>query len=198
MRICFLGDSFVNGTNDPHCLGWVGRVSARARAGGCDLTPYNLGIRRDTSQDIAARWQIEAALRLPEDMDGRLVFSFGVNDCCDENGCRRIAATDTIATVRQILTMAAERYPTLMVGPPPIAEAAINARIGKVSAALAALCCDLGRPYLDAFTPLATSPVWMAEVAATDGAHPGAAGYDVLAELVQGWPAWIEWMTPHL
>lgn len=27
MRICFIGDSFVNGTGDDTCLGWVGRIS---------------------------------------------------------------------------------------------------------------------------------------------------------------------------
>ncbi|MBC7951809.1 MAG: lipase [Rhodospirillaceae bacterium] len=192
MRICFLGDSFVNGTNDPHCLGWVGRVVAHARADGCDLTCYNLGIRRDTSVNVAARWQTETALRLPQDVDGRLVFSFGVNDCCDEDGRRRVPLGTTLETAHRMLTEV--RHPTLMVGPPPIAEAAINARIGELSAALAALCGELHVPYLETFTPLAANPVWMTEIAATDGAHPGAAGYGVLAELVQDWAAWHEWV----
>jgi acyl-CoA thioesterase I len=196
MRICFLGDSFINGTNDPHCLGWVGRVSARARQGGCDLTCYNLGIRRDTSLDIAARWQAEIAARLPKDVDGRLVFSFGVNDCCDEDGRRRVALGKTLETAHRLL--AAPRRLTLMIGPPPIADKTINARIGELSAALAVLCGKLGVPYLEIFPPLSANPVWMAEVAAHDGAHPAAAGYDVLAELVQHWPAWRGWMTPHL
>ena len=29
MRICFFGDSFVNGTGDDECLGWVGRNELR-------------------------------------------------------------------------------------------------------------------------------------------------------------------------
>ena len=56
MRLCFIGDSLVNGTGDPTGLGWVGRVTASARRRGHDVTTYNLGIRRDTSADIAARW----------------------------------------------------------------------------------------------------------------------------------------------
>jgi lysophospholipase L1-like esterase len=71
MRICFFGDSFVNGTGDDDGLGWVGRVVARARQGGRDVTAYNLGIRRDTSADVAARWVGEARLRLPHEHDGR-------------------------------------------------------------------------------------------------------------------------------
>lgn len=31
MRICFIGDSFVNGTGDPECLGWAGRICVTAR-----------------------------------------------------------------------------------------------------------------------------------------------------------------------
>jgi acyl-CoA thioesterase-1 len=31
---------------------------------------------------MLARWQREAEARLPSEHDGRLVFSFGANDCC--------------------------------------------------------------------------------------------------------------------
>ena len=60
MRICFIGDSFVNGTGDDDCLGWTGRICSAARRRGRDITLYNLGIRRDTTADIAARWEREA------------------------------------------------------------------------------------------------------------------------------------------
>lgn len=30
IRICFVGESFVNGTGDPAFLGWTGRVCANA------------------------------------------------------------------------------------------------------------------------------------------------------------------------
>jgi acyl-CoA thioesterase-1 len=55
MRICFFGDSFVNGTGDDDALGWVGRAVASARHAGRDVTAYNLGVRGDTSADVAAR-----------------------------------------------------------------------------------------------------------------------------------------------
>src|SRR6202011_3560744 len=101
IRICFFGDSMVNGTGDDACLGWVGRVCAAARRRGRDLTCYNLGIRRDTSADVLARWQREAEARLLPEHDGRLIFSFGANDCCpgeDIGGARagpRVGAGNT-------------------------------------------------------------------------------------------------------
>ena len=44
IRICFVGDSFVNGIGDETALGWVGRVCALAHTHGFPLTSYNLGI----------------------------------------------------------------------------------------------------------------------------------------------------------
>lgn len=190
MRICFLGDSFVNGTNDPTCLGWTGRVCALARQRGHDVTHYNLGIRRDTSRDVAARWQAECAARLPPDVPGLLVFSFGVNDCCDDGAGCRVKMHDTVDTARAVLSEAIRRHPVLMVGPPPIADDTANTRIRTLSPALAALCETLGVPFLDVFSPLSTHETWRIETAADDGAHPRAAGYAALAELVAAWPAW--------
>jgi acyl-CoA thioesterase-1 len=86
IRICFIGDSFVNGTGDDTALGWVGRVCAAARGRGVGLTAYSLGIRRDTSVDVLARCEREWSRRLPAGIDGRIVLSFGVNDTVIEDG----------------------------------------------------------------------------------------------------------------
>jgi lysophospholipase L1-like esterase len=96
LRICFIGDSFVNGTNDPECLGWTGRVAASAQRKGYNLTSYNLGIRRETSNDIAQRWLHEARLRLPDGCKPFVVFSFGVNDTTLESGKVRIAEAQSV------------------------------------------------------------------------------------------------------
>ena len=186
MRICFFGDSFVNGTGDPDFLGWVGRVCARSSVP--DLTAYNLGIRRDTTSDIAARWRDEATRRLPDEVDGRLVFSFGVNDAVQ-------GKTDTLANARAILAEASAWKPTLMIGPAPIEDAGVNVRVAALSQSLGRLCAELGAPFLPVFDPLAASPLWMAEVASQDGAHPGANGYELLAGLVSGWSAWRDWVA---
>lgn len=194
MRICFLGDSFVNGTGDPDCLGWVGRVCASARRQGRDLTSYNLGVRRETSADIAARWREEVARRLPAGIDGRLVFSFGVNDTTPEGGRPRVPLLASLANARAMLGEAAGQYPTLMVGPPPVAAPELNLPIARLSAGFAVVCAEIGVPYLDIHTPLSSSPVWMGEVALGDGSHPGAGGYALLAGEVQRWAAWRAWL----
>lgn len=194
MRICFIGDSFVNGTGDPTGLGWVGRAAAAARRRGHDVTTYNLGIRRDTSADVATRWQEEVSRRLPADIDGRLVFSFGANDCIVENGAPRVAAERSLENARSILGAAKARHPILMLGPPPLPLGDAEPRVAALSQEFQALAAALDLPYLDLHTPLAAIGLWRIELAAGDGAHPGAAGYALIADLVEGWAPWREWL----
>lgn len=194
LRIAFFGDSFVNGFGDPDGLGWVGRVGAAAIARGHTVTSYNGGIRGDTSADVRARWRDEAARRLPAAEPRGLVFAFCVNDGLSVAGRQALAREATIANARDILAAAKAFAPTLMIGPPPIADDAVNARMRGLTAAFAATCRDLAVPFLDVFDALQSSSAWSRELAAGGGAHPGRAGYQALAALVDGWAAWRAWL----
>lgn len=195
MRICFIGDSFVNGTGDDDCIGWAGRLCAEARRRGRDVTCYNLGIRRDTSADIAARWEREAIARLPPEHDGRLVFSFGVNDCVHDGAARpRVAEDQSIAHAGAILSRAQAWRPTLMIGPPCTADAALDLRVGRLSDRLGAVCADLAVPFLPVFAVLQASAAWNAEARRGDGVHPNREGYARLCALILAWPPWRGWV----
>jgi lysophospholipase L1-like esterase len=196
IRIFFFGDSIVNGTGDDACLGWVGRICSAARRRGIDLTCYNLGIRRDTSTDILARWQIEARARLPDQYDGRLVFSFGANDCCpgDDVGGVRVAPERAIANANAILQVALAWRPTLMVGPLPICDEMVDPKIRSLSAGFAALCSRLNVLYLDMFDFVAASSIWRDESAAGDGVHPNEGGYGLVARTIDARPEWRDWI----
>lgn len=191
MRICFVGDSFVNGTCDPEFLGWTGRVCLCIREMGYNITYYNLGIRGETTADILARWPGEVNRRLTSEEAGAIVFSFGVNDTTIENGKLRVEFEDSVENGRKILEDARGRSPILMVGPPPISDPEQNLRISHLSEKFNSVCEQLSIPYLDVFPFLQSSAVWMGEIAANDGAHPGATGYRELARLVQNWEAWL-------
>ena len=45
-------------------------------------------------------------------------------------------------------------------------------------------------PVIDVFQPLEADGLWRAEALAWDGAHPGAGGYQRMADLVAAHPAW--------
>jgi lysophospholipase L1-like esterase len=71
-----------------------------------------------------------------------------------------------------------------------IADEAQNERIAELVGYQRQICEGFEIPYLDVFTLLRRSPVWMAEVRSGGGAHPNAAGYAELARLVLSWSAW--------
>ncbi|WNF00647.1 GDSL-type esterase/lipase family protein [Streptomyces luomodiensis] len=194
IRICFIGDSFVQGIGDPEHRGWVGRV---LEATGGDITAFNLGIRRDTSEDVLRRCWQEVLPRTLPGSDNRLVVSFGSNDMVQENGTVRVGAARTVENLASILEEARRQAITpLVVGPPPVVDAGGEhlRRTAALADEMAALCRSQHVPFIATTLELADDPVWTREALAGDGAHPGRGGYQRLAELVGAgqWRAWIE------
>jgi lysophospholipase L1-like esterase len=196
IRICFIGESFVNGTGDSSHLGWTGRLCKALSQQAYQVTYYNLGIRGETSAELILRWQSEVERRLRVGHNNRIVFSFGTNDTTMESNKLRVEYADSLKNTRQILSQAKCRYPVLMVSPPPTADSETRDRLQELSKGFAAICQELEIPYLDVFTPLLSSAIWMTDVKAGDGSHPKAAGYAELAQLVQNWSAWSSWFNP--
>jgi len=195
MKICFFGDSFTNGTADEEYLGWVGRVCANRRKAGAVLTMYNLGIGGNTSADIMGRWQQEAQARIGGRSDGYLVFSFGTNDCAKgEDGRARLPQNERLKNARAILVSAPKLWPTLFIGPLPIADDPVaNKRISDLSRQLGVFARTHKVPYLDVFSTMHKSDAWNNACLAGDGAHPGSDGYKMIADMVDSWDAWQAW-----
>ncbi len=181
IRICFIGDSLVNGVGDPEYLGWTGRICAYARRKGHYVTHYNLGVRGHTSADIASRWRDEAGRRLyppNSTIEPRIVFSFGTNDTLVIGGQRRVSFEQSVGNTSRIVSEARTLCPALMVGPSPISDEIRQDEIKALS---------------DVFDRLLASEAWMGEIAVGDGAHPGANGYNALARIVHDWSGWLSW-----
>lgn len=195
IRICFLGDSYVQGTGDDECLGWVGRVCASARRAGHNVTAYNLGVRRETSADIARRWQAECQPRLLPTTENYVVFSFGANDASILDGERRVGEDQTLTNLRNMLDSAKERWRTLVIGPPAVPDEPQNTRLMPLSQRMDEVARQAGVPYLALFPQTVNDSTWLDEVRRNDGAHPRAAGYARIAALIEAWPAW--WFRPR-
>ncbi|GAP31122.1 lipase [Nocardia seriolae] len=194
LRVCFIGESFVAGVGDQKCLGWAGRLASRAIGAGQPLTYYNLGIRRENSTELRERWAGECAPRLPEGADCRVVISTGVNDTQFENGSPRVDPDDALRNMAAILREVRERgWQAMVVAPPPNVDDEHNARIVALDGRYADLCEETKVPYLRAHQPLRENQIWMRDIAAGDGYHPGAAGYDEFAALLA--PHWLLWLA---
>nr|WP_269330030.1 GDSL-type esterase/lipase family protein [Kineosporia babensis] len=197
LRTCFVGDSFTAGVGDSTALGWTGRVSAAAiREGarqGYAFTGYNLGIRRDTSQDIAARIVAETTPRLSPAEDARVVLAFGVNDTTlAGHGHPQVSAEQTLQALRSIQ----RQMPAtglFFVGPPAIDNEEQNERIAVLDTHLSGLCRELDIPHVSSFSSTVSNPLWRQQVREGDGAHPDAGGYEILAGLII--PPLLAWLS---
>ena len=180
----------MQGTGDDDCLGWAGRLCVNARRAGHNLTWYNLGVRRETSADIARRWLGECEARLPATTENYVVFSFGLNDVTIENGAARVAEAETLVNLRAMLVMAKSRYRTLVIGPVAVPDAERNAPLLRLSDGMAEVATGMDIPYLALFPYFVNDALWLEEVRRSDGAHPRAAGYARIAARIEAWPQW--------
>ena len=155
-------------------------------AAGIPLTAYNLGVRREPSVAVVARWAVEARPRIAPGADSRVVFSFGANDATVEVGRERVPADDGVRALDAALGHAAG------LGLPALGGRAAAGRrrrprrphrgpLGTLRRGLriAPRAVRAGRRRAPPHGP------WLAEARAGDGAHPGAGGYAQLAALVQ-------------
>ena len=190
IRICYVGDSFVNGTGDPSKLGWSGRLSVDSQNDDIEITHYNLGIRRDTSENILKRWEAECKVRLPEVSENKVVFSFGINDTVVENGQKRVSLENSIENARKMLLTASAKYDVIMIGMPPINDEEQNKVIKELDTKYQVLCNELNIPYLSIYERLINDEIWKSEVSSNDGAHPRDKGYELLASFIESWAGW--------
>ncbi|MGW8565999.1 GDSL-type esterase/lipase family protein [Isoptericola sp. NPDC055881] len=192
VRICFAGDSYVAGTGDRSGLGWVGRVVAAALAGGHRLTTYNLGVRGDTSRQVADRLGAELGPRLTGGDEHRVVLAFGVNDMVLRDGRVRLALAASVEALHHAVDVAGAAS-VLVVGPPAVDDDAQNVRLRGLTDAFAQECAGRGLPFVDTFGITLDDATWRREVGEGDGFHPDAAGYAALAAVVE--PPFLAWLT---
>ncbi|WP_374970109.1 GDSL-type esterase/lipase family protein [Terrabacter sp. BE26] len=186
----FLGASLTAGYGDPKGLGWVGRVVARTQHPDLDLTAYNLGVRGNTSGDVVARWGAECHPRWKGRTERRLVLNVGTNDVI--SGMTMARSRLNLANVLDEATNAG--IGVFVVGLTPTLDDGLNRKIEALAEAQADVCSRRGITYVDCYRPLATHDQWMADLAASpDRAHPGQAGYGLIAWLVlhNGWNDWL-------
>lgn len=198
-RILFFGDSFVAGHGDPQALGWVGRVVVAARKAGVTLAHYNLGVAGETSMAVAARWRIEAARRAVRSADNRVVFAFGAEDTALQAGSPAVALGQSAQMLATCLSSAqAMGLPALVVGPPPVGDGKRIERLQQLTLSYSRICAEFEVPFVGVVDRLLHSTRWVVEAATGDGMHPGAGGYEELAQLVMagGLTYWLRTGMP--
>lgn len=194
IKICFIGDSLVNGACDSTMLGWTGRVSADAYKKGVSLTYYNLGVRGNTSSDILSRWKSECSSRLSNSNDARIVLSCGINDTVLIEGGTRISTQASCKNISTFLHDAAE-YSLCIIGPPPVSDDNHNKRIESLSREFSKIADSCNVPYINIFESLIKDAVYIDDILANhncfpEGYHPTKDGYSMIAQEIIASPKW--------
>lgn len=210
IRVCFIGDSVTLGTGDITAQGWPGRLSAlEGQKYGHDISCYNLGIRAETSNQIRARWMQESELRLPEHVNGRFIFMFGLNDMAiDHTNNIRVSLDQSVNNARAMMTSAKSWKPTLWLGPTPVRgdNPVINPgksitfafdteRTKTLNNAYRELATELNIPYLDMHEAFESTAGWQQTLDEGDGVHPTGDGYQLIAKALTNWKAWRNWLS---
>lgn len=202
-KVVVVGDSLVYGYGDTEGGGWVDRLRRRW------MDPsqpgpiiYNLGVRGDGVQQVAARLEREFKLRgeLRRQVPDLLVLAVGLNDSARLGRANGRLMTDEATftyEVYNLLHQASSLCPTFFVGMVPVNEAAMpyadilhfsNADQGHYNQIIRHACEERQIPYLDLYHRWRSQgDEWCNARLCGDGLHPNVLGYRTLMADVMHW-----------
>lgn len=191
MQLLFIGDSLTSGVSDSERLGWPGRICKQLDPQGTKLTAYNLGVRASTSAHIESRWKQESIARLNTEAPALLVFCFGAPDAV-----KNLPLQQSKFSTQNILGDAKNKYATLFISPPPMIDAEKDERTKILTAEFSQICVSLDIPHLDINSPLRENPDYIKALKESDGVHPNAEGYGIMAGMISKFIS--PYILPHL
>jgi acyl-CoA thioesterase I len=193
--VLFFGDSFVNGAGDATALGWPGRLVGAAWHAGLPMTAYNLGVRGESTREVARRFRPEAEPRLIPGADNRVVFAVGANDVSlGPTGEQELSTEESVELMAGMLDDAAALGATAMVlSPGPAGIPDHDSRSRALGARFEGLCRERALLYVDVLDGLLAADAWTRTARNNDGIHPSEEGYAALADLVLD-GGWLDWL----
>jgi lysophospholipase L1-like esterase len=205
-KLAVVGDSGVFGWGDAEEGGWCERL--RRHWMGLPEGPvlYNLGVRGDGLERVAARLHGEVGARgeLRRQIPQGILLAVGLNDTARvgrPDGRPQLAPEAFLFGLQQLLREARTLAPLFVLGLTPVREEAMPfaevlwyslADVRRYEGLLEEACMEADVPFLpvfDAFLEQPRWPQWLAE----DGLHCNSAGHRFLLERVRRWPALGDW-----
>lgn len=205
-KLVALGDSGVYGWGDPDQGGWCERLRRHwmELPGGPVL--YNLGVRGDGLERLAARLRSEVIRRgeLRRQVPQGILIGIGLNDLARvgrPDGRHQLAPDAFLFGLRQLLEDARTLAPVHVVGLTPVLEEQMpfagllwygleEAR--RYEALVEEACLGADVAFLPLLESLLADPHW-SQLLCSDGLHLNADGHRRVYERVRGWPALLAW-----
>ena len=210
-KLVALGDSGVFGWGDPLEGGWCERLRRHwmELPGGPVL--YNLGVRGDGLERLAARFSAEVGCRgeLRRQLPQGVLLGIGLNDTARvgrPDGRPQLDAEGFLFGMQQLLHKAKEIAAVHVIGLTPVEESAMPyagvlwyslADIRRYEALLEEACLEANVPFLPLLEGLLADsdwPLWLSN----DGLHLNSEGHSRVFERVRSWPALLDWADLQL
>jgi lysophospholipase L1-like esterase len=205
-KLIVLGDSGVYGWGDPEHGGWCERLRRHwmELPGGPVL--YNLGVRGDGLERLAARLHGEVRCRgeLRRQLPQGLLLSIGFNDSARvgrPDGRHQLSGEAFLFGLQQLLRESRAVAPVHVIGfTPVLAEAMPFADVlwydletlRHYEALLEEACLEADVPFLPLLDALSADPDWP-QWLCPDGLHLNVEGHRQVYERVRAWPSLLAW-----
>lgn len=205
-KLIVIGDSGVYGWGDPEGGGWCERLRRHWMELPRGPVLYNLGVRGDGLERLAARLAAEVGRRgeLRRQAPQGILIGIGLNDTARvgrADGRHQLAPDAFLFGLQQLLREAVALAPVLVLGLTPVDEAAMPfadclwyelATVRRYEALLEEACLEADVPFLPLLERLTADRSWLRLLEA-DGLHLNSEGHRRVYEEVRRWPALLQW-----
>ena len=205
-KLVVLGDSGVYGWGDPEEGGWCERLRRHWMGLPEGPVPYNLGVRGDGLEKLAARLQREVACRgeLRRQQPQGILIGIGLNDSARvgrADGRPQLAPEAFLFGLQQVLREARRIAPVFLLGLTPVDEAVMpyaevlwydQASLRRYEGLLEEAALEADVPFLPLLDSLLADPRWPDWLSA-DGLHLNTEGHRQVYGRVERWPALLHW-----
>ena len=205
-KLVVLGDSSAYGWGDPEHGGWCERLRRHWMGLPDGPVLYNLGVRGDGLERLAARLPSEVGCRgeLRRQGPQGILIHIGLNDAARvgrPDGRHQLGPEAFLFGLQQVLRQARAQAPVLVLGLTPVDEAVMPyagslwydlATLGQYERLLEEACLEADVPFLPLLEPLRSDPHWLRLIDG-DGLHLNPAGHQRIYERVRQWPALLRW-----
>ena len=205
-KLVVLGDSGVQGWGDTREGGWCERLRRHWMEGPTGPVVYNLGVRGDGLERLAARLVDEVTRRgeLRRQTPQGILIGIGHNDAARvgrADGRQQLDPEGFLYGLKQLLAAAKALAPIHVLGLAPVDETAMPYAevlwyqlddIRRYEGLLEEACLEADVPFLPLLDGLLADRNWR-QWLCSDGLHLNTEGHRQVYERIRTWPALLQW-----
>jgi len=209
-KLVVLGDSGVFGWGDPLEGGWCERLRRHWMELPGGPVVYNLGVRGDGLERLAARLEAEVGRRgeLRRQRPQGILLGIGLNDSARvgrADGRPQLDAEGFLFGLQHLLQRARQLAPVHVIGLTPVEEGAMPyaevlwyslEQLRRYEGLLEEACLAADVPFLPLLEGLLADPDWPGWLC-NDGLHLNSDGHRQVYQRLTRWPALLEWAGLH-